>query len=477
MAERYDVLVIGSGAGGAPLAALLAEAGRDVCVLEAGGPVEPTTAEDALARYYLGGGTTVALGNSAVAIPVGKALGGTTVVNSGTCLRPSDAVLETWDGALDAPVFGAVREHLAQVERDIGVGVPPMELLGRSHHLFVRGLEGMGAPEPFILPRNAPGCRGSGMCCFGCPTRSKQSTDLSYVPRAEHAGATVKVHTEALRIRPEPDGVRVTVRTRGAGKRELRCGELVLAGGAFGTVRLIRQNRLGTRWREAGDHMTCHPATKVTAVFPELVHGERGVPQGMGLELPHLPGLTIEGIFTPADALVPLFAAAGNDLRWWLDRHDHLACMGLMITDRGRGTVRYVGSQPILRYHLDREDVRLMVEGLKFLAEVYLRAGATRVQLPIISQDNEVTSLAELQRLDAASVEPRQLMSAGFHPLGTAGVGRVVDTELRLHGAPNVRVCDGSVVPGPPGVNPQLTIMATAHHLADRMIASDRAAA
>jgi choline dehydrogenase-like flavoprotein len=472
MKERYDVVVVGSGAGGAPLAALLAEAGRQVCIVEAGGPVEPAGVEEALSRYYLQGGTTVAIGNAAVAVPVGRALGGTTAINSGTCLRPPDAVLEAWDRMLEAPLFAAAREHLPQVEQDIGVTVPPMELLGRSHHLFVEGLRGLDAPEPFVLPRNAPGCQGSGMCCFGCPTRSKQSMDLSYIPRAREAGAEVLTHAQATRIRQEGDGVAITIQQRGQGKRRLHCRELVLAGGAFGTVRLIRQNRLGTHWRQAGDHLTVHPASKVTAVFPDPVHGERGVPQGMGLEHPDFPGLTFEGIFTPPDALIPLFVAAGNDLRWWLDRHDYLASMGLMITDRGRGSVRYLGGQPLLRYHLHPDDARLVVEGLKFLARVYLRAGATRVQLPFAGEGNEVESERELDAIDPGAIPPRNLMTAGFHPLGTAAAGRVVDHDLRLAGAPRIRVCDGSALPGPPGVNPQLTIMATAHELAHRMVAA-----
>jgi choline dehydrogenase-like flavoprotein len=469
MSASFDVVIVGSGAGGAPLAALLAEAGQSVCVIEAGGPVTATTAEDALSRYYLQGGTTVALGNSAVAVPVGRALGGTTAINSGTTLRPPDAVLEAWDGALGTPLFAQVREHLPQVEQDIGVQVPPMSLLGRSHHLFVEGVRALGGPEPFILPRNAPGCRGSGMCCFGCPTRSKQSTDVSYIPRATAAGATVLTHTHASRIRSHAEHVELTVHTRGEARRKITARELVLAGGAFGTVRMIRQNRLGTHWRQTGDHMTVHPASKVTALFPDPVHGERGVPQGMGLEHPDFPGLTFEGIFTPPDALIPLFVAAGNDLRWWLDRHDHLACMGLMITDRGRGSVRYLGGQPILRYHLHPEDARLVLQGLKFLARAYLRAGATRVHLPFAGEGNEVQTEAEVDAVDEGAIAPRQLMTAGFHPLGTAGVGRVVDTDLRLLGAPRIRVCDGSVVPGPPGVNPQLTIMAIAHHLAHQM--------
>jgi choline dehydrogenase-like flavoprotein len=100
-----------------------------------------------------------------------------------------------------------------------------------------------------------------------------------------------------------------------------------------------------------------------------------------------------------------------------------------------------------------------------------LRAGAERVFLPFMAPGNVFENEATLARLDASSVAPRRVLATGFHPLGTAGLGRVVDDELRLIGEPRIRVCDGSVLPGPPGVNPQITIMAMAHRLAAQMTA------
>jgi choline dehydrogenase-like flavoprotein len=474
--QRYDVLVIGSGAGGAPLATLLAEHGRKVLIVEAGGPVTPTNAADAVDRYYLMGGMTLASGNGAfVSVLAGEALGGTTAINSGTCLRPPAEVLREWDARAGTNLAGELPEHVEEVERDVGVGVPPLELLGPSHHLFLRGVQSMDVGEPFVLPRNAKSCVGSGMCCFGCPTGAKQSTDRAYLPRAKRAGAEIVAHTRAETIVPERDGVRVTLAKNDGRREEVRAREVVIAGGALSTPRLLRGSKLGREWRRAGEELTIHPATKVVAVFPHPVHGERGVPQGMGMDVKGLPNLKLEGIFTPPEALIPLLAGGGVDLPWWLDRHDRIASFGMMVRDESRGQVRWRMGMPVIRYALTSGDAASLVEGMKIVGRAYFRAGAERVFLPFMGPGNVVENEASLMRLDARSIAPQRILATGFHPLGTAGLGRVVDDELRLVGEPRIRVCDGSVLPGPPGVNPQITIMAMAHRLAARMI-GERAA-
>ncbi len=470
--ESYDVVIIGSGAGGAPLAALLAEAGRSVAVIEAGGPVEPTGVQEALRRYYLHGGYTVARGDGhIVSVLAGEALGGTTAINSGTCLDPPASLLQAWDRELGTRLAHELPVHVAAVNEDLGVSVPPLELLGPSHQLFLKGVRKLGVGEPFVLPRNAPQCQGAGRCCFGCPTGAKQSTDRAYLPRAERAGATILSLTRAERVKVEGDGVRVLL-TGADGWRTLACRELVIAGGALSTPRLLRGSKLGSRWRRAGDELTIHPAAKVVAVFDDPVHGGRGVPQGMGMKLAQLPTIAFEGIFTPAEALVPLLVATACDVTWWLDRHERLASFGFMVQDSGRGRVRWPLGLPLLRYQLAGADATAMVEAAKLIARAFLQAGAERVLLPLIGAPNEVSDEGELERIDPRAVRPARVVATGFHPLGTAGLGRLVDDNLRLVGAPQVRVCDGSVLPGPPGVNPQITIMALAHRLAAQMLAA-----
>ena len=95
-----DVLVVGSGAGGAPTAAVLAEAGFDVLVVEEGplvrqGEVTPFSLEQ-MDRQYRAGGVTAAIGLPSIAYTEACCAGGGTEVNSGLYRRPPEEVLARW---------------------------------------------------------------------------------------------------------------------------------------------------------------------------------------------------------------------------------------------------------------------------------------------------------------------------------------------------------------------------------------------
>lgn len=147
-----------------------------------------------------------------------------------------------------------------------------------------------------------------------------------------------------------------------------------------------------------------------------------------------------------------------------MDRADHLASFGMMVHDRGTGRVDHVAGRPVLRYHLHDDDGADLRAGILMCARAWFAAGAERVLLPLLGARNEFGSASEL---DDAHFGPAHIQWAAFHPQGTAGIGRVVDPDLRL--SPRVHVCDASVLPGSPGANPQLTIMALSLRLADRL--------
>ncbi|MET8860490.1 GMC family oxidoreductase N-terminal domain-containing protein, partial [Streptomyces sp. NPDC004579] len=199
-----DVVVVGSGAGGAMAARTLARAGLSVVVLEEGRH-HPTASFgrraplDRFTELYRDGGATVALGRPPVLLPVGRAVGGTTVVNSGTCYRTPDHVLDRWRGVFGFGLAEGFGPLLDEVERTLRVAPQPLDVLGNNGLLALAGAGRLGwraAP----LRRNAPGCKGSCQCVVGCPTGAKQSVQLSVLPDACAAGARIVTGARVLRI-------------------------------------------------------------------------------------------------------------------------------------------------------------------------------------------------------------------------------------------------------------------------------------
>ncbi len=468
-ASDFDVVVVGSGAGGAPVAWDLARRGARVAVVEAGTLVRPDTAPRVVEKHFVRQGMTFAFGGGGgVLVLAGSAVGGTTPVNSGTCLKPLPECLSEWDARLGTDFAGAgFASWLDRAWQELGVVIPDRRLLSASAGVVERGLRGLGR-EPYVLPRNAGKCEGSGRCCFGCPTGAKQSTDRSFLPRAVEAGAVVLERNRVEGI-VEADG-HVELRVRGPeGLATLRAAHVVLAAGAFSTPALIRRNGLGTASRLAGGALKVHPATKLFAWIPGLRHGAGGVPQGLGYRPPEIPRITLEGIHTPKSTVGPMLAPAGRGFRWWMDHLDESATFGMFVRERAMGSVREIAGHPFLRYRMHDDDARDTGAGICLLAEAFFAAGARKVLLPVTDGVLEPESVEELRRIPAGRFRPDNLMMCGFHPQGTTGIGRVVDSELRLLGTRRISVCDASVLPDSPGVNPQLTVVALSLRLAERL--------
>ncbi|MGH3595357.1 MAG: GMC family oxidoreductase N-terminal domain-containing protein, partial [Mycobacterium sp.] len=171
---KADVVVVGSGAGGAMAARTLARAGMATVVLEEGrrwtvDEFRDMHPVDRYAGLYRGAGATLALGRPAVVLPIGRAVGGTTVVNSGTCYRPPQAVQQRWhdEFGLDLAAPERLGGHLDDVEDTLQVAPVPLEIMGRNGRLLLDGAAALGW-QAAPIPRNAPGCDACCQCAIGC---------------------------------------------------------------------------------------------------------------------------------------------------------------------------------------------------------------------------------------------------------------------------------------------------------------------
>ncbi len=461
---KADFCVVGSGAGGAVVAAELAESGASVVVLEQGPghDADGFTARppEMLARLYRDGGQTATLGTPPVLLPLGRGLGGTTLVNSGTCFRTPPYVLARWAREFGLEVDEpALAPFFERVERALSVSEVTPELAGANAAIARRGAERLGWSHGY-LRRNARGCVGSGVCVFGCPTSAKQHTGITYIPRARAAGARILTGADVRQVLVaggRAHGVRA--RRADGSALEVRAPEVIVACGAIYTPLLLDASRLADASGQRGRNLSLHPATAAFALMDEVVDMSRGVPQSFYVDEFAADGIMLEGVAgPPAYAAMSLPLTGARHARAMAD-YRHLVQFGLMVSDRSRGRVRSVAGRPLIRYDLVREDLDRFRAGLARLEQLFAAAGAREVYLP----------LGTGVRPQHASA--RELRLAAFHPLGTARADArpshgVTDGDLAMHGVAGVHVADGSVVPSALGVNPQLTIMALATRLA-----------
>ena len=465
-----DAIVIGSGAGGAFAARALARAGLDTVIVEEG---ERWTAErirashplDRFTSIYRDAGTTMALGNPPIALPLGRAVGGTTVINSGTCFAPPTAVATSWheDHGLALANPELLGARVADAEATIGVAPAAMDVLGRNGELALEGaaaLDWRSAP----LRRNATGCRGACQCAIGCPNNAKGGVHLNALPQACEAGARIVTGLRVGQILSENGRASGVLAHRSDGSDVTLSAQLVIvAAGAIPTPPLLRRSGLG-RHPRLGRNLSIHPATGITATFEEEVIPWRGVMQSVGIEELHEEeGVLLEATSNPPGMGAISAPGYGTHLMGRLDRAANTATLGAMIADEPSG--RVFGSRfPLISYRLARADQRRLRIAIEAMTRVMLAAGAAEVELgggaPRVSSEAELP--AAIERLDV-----RRLRLAGFHPSGTAAAGsdparHPVDPEGRLRGVDGVWVADGSVLPSCPGVNHQVSIMAIA---------------
>jgi choline dehydrogenase-like flavoprotein len=479
------VVVVGSGAGGAVTAKELAEAGLKVIVLEEGEHFDRRDftgpPPERLRRFYRGNGLTFTIGVPTISLPIGRGVGGSTLINSGTCFRTPDFVLDSWgmDGAELDPLF-------ASVEETLNVGPVGADIMGANGEVMEKGRRELGYSGGPIR-RNARGCHGSGVCAFGCPLDAKLGMHVSYLPLAVHAGARIisGCRVEGLVIENgRAAGVRGSIvdPESGAVQRdsrfEVRANHVILAAGAIYTPALLQRQRLANSSRQVGRNLRIHPGCGVLGVFDHDLNAWKGVMQSTYVDEKLRDGVLLEATYPPPGVGYSAggVGGKGSDLKDFLARYPQTAAAGLIISDSGTGRVRATpGGGLLITYDMHPDDVRKTLEGIRLAAEVYLAAGAEEVHT-LLPGMPAVRKREELDWITDGKWTAADLKLSAYHPMGTCRMGKdprssVVDEFGRAHDLPGLVITDASVLPGSTYVNPQITIMALAARSARRLAA------
>lgn len=495
---RAGVCVVGSGAGGAVVAARLAEAGHDVVLLEEGGfwrPEQFTEREgEMMARLYAEGGAR-ATEDLAYPLLQGRAVGGGTTVNWLVMLRTPDWVLDEW--AADHGATGMRPADLApvfdRVEAETHTRLVPDDAHNPPNRKLLEGARALGWSARAVRI-NAHNCVRSGFCGLGCRYGARRAAADVYVPAALAAGARLfaDVRVERVELAERGGGaplkrVHATVldRESGAprGQLTVEAPVVVLAAGAVGTPALLQRSGMGGGG--VGQYLRLHPTTGVFGRYAEEMYGAAGAPltticdefirgsDGYGFWIetpPFYPALTA--------AAVPGFGTAHRAL---MESAPNLAAMVVLVRDGAdralsNGSVTVDGNgHPRIRYRLGPADRGKLLRGMDAAARMHFAAGAQEVST-LHTRAVRLRSPAELKSMALRPSGPNQLGVLSAHVNGTCRIGTNPETsgctpDGERHGVPGLYVADGSLLPTAPGINPQETIMALATVIAERIAA------
>ncbi len=495
-----DVCVVGSGAGGAVIAAELQRSGKSVLVLEMGGYRNEADFKQlellGLFELYLGGGL-LASEDGSIAIFAGSTLGGGTVVNYMNCLRTPDPIRREWAEhgitAIDEPAYDA---HIDAVMERINA-TDAATTQNRQHKKMIKAFDELGMAHRAIVRNVDASCedpRVCGYCLAGCQKGCKQSTMKTYLQDASDAGATAVVGCHADRILVGDDGratgVAATVTHADGSTTALTVDAptVVVACGAVHSPALLLRSAIGGP--AVGKHLRLHPAAIVNGVYDEEI--EPWIGQIQSEVSDHFAGCDGDhGFLIESVGAMPAINAGGipwrtgeQHKREFARMFRHQAPFLSVARDHGEGEVVLdPHGQPIVRWSLtDEVDRRLMVKAHVELARLQYAAGAPEIRTLHAEElcwrrDSGEDFEAFIERVEQAAYGAADVTLFTAHQMGSCRMGgdpadSVADGDGQLHDVRGVWIGDASAFPTAPGVNPMVSIMALAHRTAGRIAAA-----
>lgn len=492
--DRADVVVVGTGAGGATLAVYLAERGWDVVMVDRGGFFRArdfTQREEEAMGAFNGRRGLDATVDNAVFLNYAQAIGGSTIHYWGDTLRTPPDRLDLWrtERGLDWMTESELGPHFAAIEGELGVHVAGENLFNENNRLVRAGCESLGI-EGHATPTARVGCYGCGWTQFGCAYNKKSSQLITTIPRISKTGGRIYSDARAdtlIMTGARASGVAGALLDRSTheqrGRFQVDAQHVVLAGGALGTADFLLRNvsdrTVGRRlyvnphffvWADFGreiDNVTGIPCAYIVHEFRRVRNGPAGEYRGGGyimLSNHQSPGI--------AAAMV---GGSGSAHTERMGRYRHLGSLMSVIDEAHPGRV-FLGDDGIRRteYNVRGIDRHKAVDYLRNASRIFLAAGAREVWIPdvygtVVRNESDVVS-----KIRDRSVRPNAQFCAGSHLLGTAPLGADPEDSFcgpsgESHRVPGLFVADGAALPGSVSVDPSLTIMGSARWIAAGM--------
>ncbi|KAJ5456156.1 uncharacterized protein N7458_003739 [Penicillium daleae] len=498
-----DVVIVGSGCGGAVTAKNLAEAGLRVLVVEKSYSYSsksfPMTPNEAYVNMFENAGATISE-DGTMAVLAGSTWGGGGTVNWSAALQTQAYVRQEWaDTGL--PFFTSLefQRSLDRVCDRMGVNIEHVEH-NRQNNVILEGARKLGYAAKAVPQNTGNSEHYCGYCTLGCHSAGKKGPTETFLADAAKAGAVFIEGFKADKVKFDgktQNGKRVAVGVEGtwtsrdsylgisgdgAVQRKLiiKAKKVVVSSGTLQSPLLLL--RSGIKNSQIGKNLHLHPVMGGGAVFDDSVRPWEGgalttvVNEFEDLD-GHGHGVKIEAVSMMPSVYIPVFPwRDGLDYKLWaagMSRSTSFITTVMVV----RVFPDPVDGRPRIDYTVSPFDRRHIVEGIIAAAKIAYISGAKEFHTtyrdipPFIRPDagtNDVALqnwIAELRR--KSPLNPERGLFASAHQMGTCRMGKtpktsVVDPDCQVWGTDGLYVVDASVFPSASGVNPMVTNMAIA---------------
>ena len=487
MDADFDILIIGSGAGGGTVASALAPLcaeGARIAVLEWGphfNDDEFTGRELEMAEKLFFDSGAIGNRDQTLTVACARGYGGSTLAYTGTSIEIPQRSLDHWN--VPGLSLADLAPRMKKYKQQNHVHELADEDINENNELFAAGCRKLGyAVKKF--PVNIKGCKGSGMCNMGCPNQAKQGTNRVQLPAAEAQGVQVITNCRVHRITQQGVEAEVTPSPHGrpsswpSGRCRFGAKIVVVSAGTMHSSALIAHSRLPVDLPALGRYFTCHPALTLVAQHDRPILNYYGFPKTYYCDdfeeqddyiletcmyFPFTTAKSLAGFGAPHSALMADFR--------------RLQMILVLVSDQAEADNRITpdaDGNPVLHYKFSERTLDALVASQRIAAKIFFAAGAARVHAP--AADRFVIEQADRERVDAL-IDRRHLKLgkisiASAHPMGGCRIGTnrknsVTNNRGKVHGLDWLYVADGSLFPGSSGVNPYVTIMALADRVAE----------
>jgi choline dehydrogenase-like flavoprotein len=489
--KHYDILIIGSGAGGGTVAARLAplaEQGAKIALLEAGPHYTReyfTQREiEMMGLFWQGGGWPTK--NGAITMAAGKGVGGSTMMYTGVTFRLPDTVVDEWN--LPSLTAADLAPRFERLEQELSVTDATPDMVNDNNRLFKEGCDKLGYKVE-SLQLNLDGCLQYGFCNVGCASGGKQSTLEVQIPEAVRAGVELVANCQVSKVSegqvqaevsPAPEGTQPNLWAPGA--YDLRAKQIIVAAGSPGTPAILLRSGLGDRFSVLGKYFTLHPALTVYGVYPEVIKNYRGFPKTYFTpEFSHEFQYYIETAFYYPFITTKHLGLWGKELKEIMKAYPRFMTQIILNHDPALESNRVSldkQGRPVLDYTLATESIASLCHAQVSATRIFFAAGCEKVVMPCADRavfgKDEVPDRELEEFISVKNFVPNKTPIASAHPQGGCRMGTdpahsVTDAWGRVHGVKGLYVADGSLFPTSSHVNPYLTIMALADRVAEQV--------